>query len=99
MCKLCGATYIGESKRPLRLRFNEHLRCAANETTLTPVGDHFEACHKGIPKADKLANPPIEVRVLKKTRDHPDRKISESLYIRDRKPVLNDNLSSWRLMG
>ena len=97
-CTLCGAKYIGESKRPLRLRYNEHLRCAANETQLTPIGDHFSECHAGMSKAEKLADPPLEVRILKKTRDHPDRKITESLYIRERKPGLNENLSSWRIM-
>ena len=29
---------------------------------------------------------------------HSDRKITESLYIRERKPGLNENLSSWRIM-
>lgn len=97
-CRLCGATYIGESKRPLRLRYNEHLRCAVNETKLTPIGDHFESCHKEIPKADKLADPPLEVKVLMKTKDHPDIKIVESLCIRNKKPRLNDNMSSWRII-
>ena len=97
-CKLCGATYIGESKRPLRLRFNEHLRCAVNETQLTPIGDHFASCHRGMSKEDKLANPPLDVKILMKTKDHPDRKIAESLCIRDRKPSLNDNMSSWRIL-
>ena len=83
-CKLCGATYVGESKRPLRLRYNEHLRCAQNETKLTPVGDHFETCHRGVTKAEKSTNPPLEIRILMRTRDHPDRKISESLLIRER---------------
>ena len=98
-CTLCGDTYIGESKRPLRLRFNEHVRCAANETQYTPIGDHFASCHTGLPRADKLADPPLEVRILRKTRDHPDRKIAESLCIRDRKPRLNENLSSWRTIS
>ena len=97
-CTLCGAMYIGESKRPLRLRFNEHLRCAVHETELTPIGDHFKSCHKEVPKAVKLADPPLQVSVLMKTRDHPDRKIAESLCIRNKKPNLNENLSSWRVL-
>ena len=97
-CKLCGATYVGESKRPLRLRFNEHLRSAVNETKLTPIGDHFGSCHNGIPKADKLNDPPLEVKVLMRTKDHPDRKIAESLCIRNSKPSMNDNMSSWRII-
>ena len=45
-CKLCGATHVGESKRPLRLRFNEHLRSAANSTQFSPIGHHFATCHQ-----------------------------------------------------
>ena len=97
-CKICGATYVGESKRPLRLRYNEHLRSAANETELTPIGDHFDSCHSGITKASKFADPPLEVTLLMKAKDHPDRKIAESLWIRDKKPTLNENLSSWRIL-
>ena len=37
-CKLCGATYVGESKRPLRLHFNKHSRSALNNTELTLLG-------------------------------------------------------------
>ena len=98
-CKFCGATYVGESKRPLRLRYNEHLRCAQNETELTPVGDHFKSNHSGITKAEKSYDPPLEIKILMKTRDHPDRKIAESIMIRDKKPVLNEQISSWRLMS
>ena len=97
-CKLCGASYVGESKRPLRLRYNEHFRCAVNETRLTPIGDHFESCHGDISKAEKVADPPLIVKVLKKAKDHPDRKIAESMCIRDLKPRLNDNMSSWRII-
>ena len=87
-----------ESKRPLRLRYNEHFRCAVNETKLTPIGDHFESCHGAVTKEEKLADPPLQVKVLMKTRDHPDRKIAESMCIRDLKPQLNENMSSWRII-
>ena len=97
-CKLCGDTYIGESKRPLRLRYNEHLRSAVNNTKLTPVGDHFDTCHSDVSRESKLSDPPLNVKVLMKARDHPDRKIAESLCIRDKKPKLNDRMSSWRVM-
>ena len=40
--------YIGETKRPVRLRFNEHLRDALNKSEDTPMGDHFRECHMDV---------------------------------------------------
>ena len=99
-CKLCqeqGRTikYIGESKRPVRLRFNEHLRDAINRSQDTPMGDHFRECH-----SDRVAqqNDLLKVRVIYRSRDHPDRKIMESLIIQDDRPHLNSNVSSWPIL-
>ena len=40
-CTLCqNVDYIGETKRPVRLRYNEHLRNAKNKTADTTFGDH-----------------------------------------------------------
>ena len=58
------------------------------------MGDHFRMVH---PDADSTAVP-IEARVLHRARDRPDRKIAESIFIRDRKPTLNANVSSWPIM-
>ena len=44
ICKLCTQNpgiYIGESKRRVRDRFNEHIRDAKNRTRNTPLGDHI----------------------------------------------------------
>ena len=51
-CGICGGDgrdgmYIGETKRPLRLRFNEHVRDMLNGTQDTPMGDHFRERHNG----------------------------------------------------
>ena len=40
----------------------------------------------------------IDVEVLYRARDHPDRKIAESLLIRQLDPRLNSNVSSWPIM-
>lgn len=98
-CTLCGEKYIGESKRPIRLRFNEHLRSAINETKLTPIGDHFASCHQDLSKDEKIKSPPLKVKILTRAKDHPDRKIAESMYIRNVRPKLNDNMSSWRILS
>ena len=98
ICKDKGelVTYIGESKRPIRLRFNEHVLSAKNKTPDTPIGDHFITAHPDY-KAEGR-NIPLSVEILQKTQDHPHRKICESLHIRENKPQLNKNVSSWNIM-
>ena len=97
-CKACIANgditeYVGDTKRHLRLRFNEHFRDICNRKD-TPMGDHFTACHPDF----GLTPSPIEARILYRAKDHPDRKIAESILIRNRKPVLNSNVASWPIM-
>ena len=97
-CKMCDegeqSTYIGETKRPVRLRFNEHVRDAVNKSEGTPMGDHFRMCHA----TDDVPHIPLQVNILYKSKDHPDRKIAESIMIRRNRPKLNYNLSSWPIM-
>ena len=86
--------YIGETKRPVRLRFNEHVRDAVNRSEGTPMGDHFMMCHA----TTDVPHIPLGVKILYKAKDHPDRKIAESLLIRRNRPKINYNLSSWPIM-
>ena len=88
--------YIGETKRPLRLRFNEHVRDMTNRTPDTPLGDHFTEKH-----GDSIVDgtsAPLKIKILYKSKDHPDRKIAESLLIRKNRPELNSNVSSWPIL-
>ena len=91
-----NVTYIGETKRPIRLRFNEHVLCARNKTPDTPIGDHFIDAHQHYVLQKKEI--PLTVEILQRTGDHPHRKICESLLIRVHKPQLNRNVSSWYIM-
>ena len=50
----------GETKRPLRLRYNEHFRDAIGRKEDTPMGDHFRMVHAQTDHSP----PPFEVRVL-----------------------------------
>ena len=100
-CKLCArkgltACYIGETKRPIRLRLNEHILAAKNLTPDTPLGDHFIEKHS----TDIISRQcvPVTVKILQSAKDHPERKIAESLQIRKLKPIMNRNVSSWRLL-
>ena len=100
-CRICegeggDGTYIGETKRPLRLRFNEHVRDMLSKTQDTPMGDHFRENHASIETLSSVL--PLKIRILYKSKDHPDRKIVESLLIRRHHPGLNSNVSSWPIL-
>ena len=41
---------------------------------------------------------PLKIKILYKSKDHPDRKIAESLLIRKNRPELNSNVSSWPIL-
>ena len=96
-CKLCGASesfYIGETRRSVRLRYNEHIRDAKNSKIDTPFGLH-QTKHPTV----QLNNSNVSIKILHVSKDGPDRKIWESIYIRDLKPTLNTQTSSWPLIS
>lgn len=95
-CELCThkPTYIGESKRSVRLRYNEHLRDAKNQTKNTPFGEHFMRCHPDT----KIDEKSLSIKILQICKDVAELKIAESIEIRNRKPKLNIMFSSWSLI-
>ena len=86
-------TYIGETKRCVRYRFDEHFRDGVNRTQQTPIGEHMIQCHPNEPV------PRLSIAVLRRCRDAADRKIAEALAIRDKQPKLNGQLDTWPLLG
>ena len=82
--------------RPVRLRFNEHLRNAKNLTENTPLGDHV--LHKHSAQEIQAMSEPLELKIIHRARDHADRKIAESIIIQDRHPSLNTQGTSWPIM-
>ena len=95
-CDICPKDetfYVGETRRSVRLRYNEHIRDAKNMRTDTPFGTH-QAKHPDT----HLNCSNVSIKILHVSKDGPDRKIWESLYIRDLKPSLNTQTSSWYLM-
>ena len=93
-CELCSKQYVGETKRPVRLRYNEHVRDLKGKKADTPMGDHFRIEH---PEAEFVPSL-MTMKVLYHARDHPDRKIAESLLIKKHLPELNSNVTSWPIM-
>ena len=100
-CELCEEkktrnTYIGETRRSVRLRFNEHLRDARHKAPDTPLGDHMTACHPG--QQTRKNDNSFRISILKVCEDGPNRKIAESMFIRDRRPPLNTQTTSWPII-
>ena len=85
-------TYVGETKRCIRYRFDEHFRDGVNHTQQTPFGDHMRECHSNEPE------PRLSITILRRCKDAADRKISEALAIRDRQPHLNSQVDTWPLL-
>ena len=95
-CKLCDkdqSFYVGETRRSVRLRYNEHIRDAKNIKTDTPFGNH-QTKHPDV----QLDSKSVSIQILHVSKDGPDRKIWESIFIRDLKPTLNTQTSSWPLI-
>ena len=96
-CNLCEeqpAVYIGESKRRVRERFNEHVRDAKNKTKNTPLGDHVTRMHPSC----TISSTSFKISIERVCKDVADLKIAESVEIRNQKPCLNTQTSSWPLL-
>ena len=70
-------TYIGESKRPLGVRFKEHL----NLDKPTGVGEHCLATGHSVSKKN--------IRVLSREQEWHKRKVKEAIYIKQHGPTMN----------
>ena len=99
-CRACAnagiqATYIGQTRRPIRVRFNEHLGDARLRKMDTGLGEHTLAHHTDMPNSDINKNFSIEIIT---TKDHEaELRISESVLIRDHNPTMNTKSRSWSL--
>ena len=95
-CLVCNegeSFYVGETRRSVRLRFNEHVRDAKNKRGETPFGMHQQQHTE-----TELNSSNLRLHILHKARDGPDRKIWESIFIRDLQPSLNTQTSSWPII-
>ena len=93
-CNHCGGNYIGETSRPVRLRYNEHRRNLVNGEADTPFGDHVTQQHPDLTRGGIA----VSAQILRVCRDEADRRITESICIRDARPTINDNTTSWQLL-
>ena len=96
-CQIEGveATYIGQTRRPIRARFNEHLGDARRRKLDTGLGDHTVDYHTNMDNSQVNRNYHVEILT---TKEHEaELRICESVYIREHNPSMNTQARSWRL--
>ena len=85
----CSEDYGGETYRPLKCRFDEHFRSAANPTAESykekPLAKHYRdkhPSHSGPPK--------LKLEIVDRGTSLVNRKIKEARFLVNKKPTLND---------
>ncbi|XP_063694489.1 uncharacterized protein LOC134826132 [Bolinopsis microptera] len=85
----CTENYGGETYRPIKCRFDEHYRSAANPTAKSyedkPLAKHYRESHpqhKGPPK--------LKLQIVDRGTSLINRKIKEARFLVENKPTLND---------
>ena len=95
-CTLCSAVYIGETRRRIRTRFMEHLGDARHKRHGTHFGEHMRDAHPDT----TITNNMLKLKLLHTNlKDAAQMKITESLEIRNRRPTINKNATSWKLVA
>ena len=85
----------GQSRRPIRVRFNEHLGDAHLRKPDTGLGDHTFGHHADMDNKQVNVNFHIEIIT---TKDHEaDLRTCESIFIREHNPSVNTKSRSWCL--
>ena len=93
-CTLCSKSYIGETKRPVRERLLEHWRAALNRDVQNPWRAHYSTKHNEEP----VPSIPFSTRIIRRARDHVDRKLGEAIKIAEIAPPLNMDSGSQLLL-
>ena len=102
VCELCEKrkarnTYIGEAKKKMFVSALESISETRGTRLQTPRSaiTVMTACH---PDLDTDINKCFRVSILRTCKDGPDRKVAESFFIRDRRPFLNTQTTSWPIV-
>ena len=85
----CSEDYGGETYRPLKCRFDEHFRNAANPTAESykdkPLAKHFRHKHPS-----NNGPPKLRLEIVDRATSLVNRKIKEAKFLVNNKPTLND---------
>ena len=89
------ATYIGQTRCPIRARFNEHLGDARLRKLDTGLGDHTFEFHSDMDS--KQVNSNFQIEIITTKDQEAELRICESMYIRECNPSMNTKSRSWSL--
>lgn len=93
----CGNEYIGETERPVQKRLHEHYLSAKGHQVCAPRGQHY----KEMPPEEQTGNqhfqPFVNVSVVTRQSSTVNRRIAESVIIRERVPKVSQD-SGWTLL-
>ena len=95
-CTECGELYVGETERPVRIRFAEHYRDARNKAPRSPWGSHYRAEHPGVLVSLAGFQPFHKAKILGREASLPSRRFLEATFIRQLQPAVNSD-EGWRL--
>ena len=88
-CLICHKFYVGETNRPLHVRFDEHFRAAKNKSNISAVGEHFEKFHPATDISQMPVETVLRVSVLATGNNFADRLYKEAILIKDLAPQIN----------
>jgi hypothetical protein len=78
-------------------RFSQNdtsIRDYKNQTAKTPFGDHRQQSHKD----EQVTPTSLTIEILQVCKDVAELKITESIHIRNHRPKLNTQVSSWKMI-
>lgn len=94
-CAKCQDTYVGETKRDLHIRTNEHLRHTnQGNVQASAMAAHYAKVHA----TEEIPHPPFTSKVLERARDNADRLIREATWIRKKRPAINRD-EGWKSLA
>lgn len=82
-CTICFQEYIGETGRPFHERLKEHLKSIILMDNKSAMSEHYVKHHVEIPEE------PFSYNILKKINNTTERKIAESIFIKQQQPAIN----------
>ena len=83
-CNYCSKSYIGQTNRPFRIRYEEHKRSLALRNKTSALAEHSKNEH-----SDRLTISDFSVHFLAKHKSPLENRLAEARFISENRPELN----------